>query len=983
VQALFEAIRAACSPTVWSRGVELVRAEAVSLEEESSEESTLRVSTRGGMISFVVTLHPAEPEWTCECSSPDDPCEHVAAAAIALRRARSEGKPLPGRAAAGASSPTAPGRLRYHLSRSGSGLALERCVVQGGREEPLVTTLLSVASGRVDGPRFVATQADLAVERALGARLRGPLGRENAPRVVAALAECSDLLLDGAPVRASAELLVPHGCLEDDGDGFRLSVKPDPSITETFQNGVALCGDLLRPVGESGLTGRELAELPSGKHFSPDDVIGLVTEILPDLGSRIPIDIRTQRLPRTTHALPRLVVETGRQDDALSVLATLVYGDPAVARVDAGRLTLLPGSSAAPVRDEAGEARLLRQLQSQLELLPGRRIALRGEEALAFAEKLARFGGEVRGQAHKAFFRAPPLVPELRIEGDDFELRFSAAGDDAGPKRRAEVSAERVLAAWRDGESVVALSTGGMAPLPADWLARFGERVADLLAAKRGTTHLPRAALPDLARLCEALGAAPPPSARALESLVHGFEGLREAPLPADLTGQLRSYQRRGVAWLCFLRDAGLGAVLADDMGLGKTLQALCALRGRTLVVAPTSVLHNWAAEIARFRPALRAALHHGPRRTLDATADVTLTTYAILRLDAELLASVDWDTVVLDEAQNVKNPSSQAAQTAFRLRGGFRLAMTGTPIENRLDELWSQFNFTNPGFLGGLADFLERYVKPIAEGDLRGEEAAERLRLRIRPFVLRRRKREVAPELPPRTDLVLRCELDAEERTVYDAVRAATRAEVLEKLRAGASVLSALEALLRLRQAACHRALVPGQRATSSSKVLLLLEELESVVADGHKALVFSQWTSLLNLVEPSLREAGIRYSRLDGSTVDRSGVVAGFQSEAGPPVLLVSLRAGGTGLNLTQADHVFLLDPWWNPAVEEQAADRAHRIGQERPVMVYRLVASDTVEEGILALQERKRALTDATLGGADRAAVLSREDLLALLE
>jgi len=983
VQALFETIRAACSSAIWSRGVELVRGEAVSLEEESPEEASLRVSTRGGMISFVVTFHPAEREWSCDCSSPDDPCEHVAAAVIALRRARSEGKPLPGRASPGASSPSAPGRLRYRLSRFGSGLALERYVVQGAHEEPLVTTLLAVASGRVDGPRFVATQADLAVERVLGARLRGPLPRESAPRLVAALADCADILLDGVPVRASAEPLVLHGRLEDDPNGFRLSVGPDPSITETFQNGVALCGDVLRPVGESGLSGRELAELPRGKHFSPDDALSLVTEILPDLERRIPVEICTRRLPRTTRALPRLVVETARQGEELSVLATLVYGDPPAARVDAGRLTLLPGSDAAPLRDEAAEARLVRQLQSQLELLPGRRIVLRGEEALIFAGKLASFDGEVRGRAHEAFFRAPALVPELRVTGDDFELRFLPRGDDAGPKRGGEVSAERVLAAWQSGESWVALSGGGMAPLPADWLARFGEQVADLLAAKRETTRLPRAALPDLARLCDALGVPAPPSAHALETLVHGFEGIREAALPQDLTGELRSYQRSGVAWLGFLRDAGLGGVLADDMGLGKTLQALCALRGRTLVVAPTSVLHNWAAEIARFRPALRATLHHGPRRALDATADVTLTSYAILRLDTELLCSVDWDTVVLDEAQNVKNPGSQAAQTAFRLRAGFRLAMTGTPIENRLDELWSQFHFTNPGFLGSLRDFSERYVKPIAEGGPHGEATAEHLRQRIRPFVLRRRKREVAPELPPRTDLVLRCELDHEERAVYDAVRAATRTEVLEKLRAGESVLSALEALLRLRQAACHRALVPGQSAASSSKIELLLEELESVVADGHKALVFSQWTSLLDLVEPSLEAAGIRYSRLDGSTVDRSGVVAGFQSEAGPPVLLVSLRAGGTGLNLTQADHVFLLDPWWNPAVEDQAADRAHRIGQERPVMVYRLVAADTVEEGILGLQERKRALSDAALGGAERGAALSRADLLALLE
>jgi SNF2 family DNA or RNA helicase len=299
--------------------------------------------------------------------------------------------------------------------------------------------------------------------------------------------------------------------------------------------------------------------------------------------------------------------------------------------------------------------------------------------------------------------------------------------------------------------------------------------------------------------------------------------------------------------------------------------------------------------------------------------------------------------------------------------------------VENRLDELWSQFHFTNRGLLGGRADFQERYAKPIAEAQT---GAAARLHERIRPFMLRRLKRDVAPELPPRTDMVLRCALNPDERSVYDAIRAATMAEVVEKLQAGGNVLAALEALLRLRQACCHSALVPGQQAATSSKVELLCETLSEAVDEGHKALVFSQWTGLLDLVEGPLNAAGIRFNRLDGSTKDRGEVVRTFQDEAGPPVMLVSLKAGGTGLNLTAADHVFLLDPWWNPAVEDQAADRAHRIGQERPVFVHRLVAEDTVEERILALQDEKRAIAQAALEGSDRGSALTRDDLLALL-
>ncbi|RIK99772.1 MAG: helicase, partial [Proteobacteria bacterium] len=514
--------------------------------------------------------------------------------------------------------------------------------------------------------------------------------------------------------------------------------------------------------------------------------------------------------------------------------------------------------------------------------------------------------------------------------------------------------------------------------------ARFGREIADLLEARDANGALPRAALPAAARLADALSL-PRPDLGALAALVDDFAGIPEAPLPPDLGATLRVYQRAAVDWLVFLRDAGLGALLADDMGLGKTLEVLCALRPRapggagTLVVAPTSVLFNWANEARRFRPALRTALYHGPDRSLDPRADLTLTSYALLRLDAETLGAHDWDAVVLDEAQAIKNPDSQVARVAHGLRARWRVAMTGTPVENRLDELWSQLHFANPGLLGSRAAFDERSARPIAAGDA---DALASLRARIRPFVLRRRKSEVAPELPPRTEVVLRVELGERERAVYDAVRAATRDDVLAKLAAGGNVLAALEALLRLRQAACHSGLVPGQSADTSSKVELLVEELATAVEEGHKALVFSQWTSLLDRVEPRLAANGLAWTRLDGSTRDREGVVTRFQDPAGPPVLLLSLQAGGTGLNLTAADHVFLLDPWWNPAVEDQAADRTHRIGQEKPVLVHRLVAADTVEERVLALQASKRALADAALGDAGAAASLTRDDLLALL-
>jgi SNF2 family DNA or RNA helicase len=424
-------------------------------------------------------------------------------------------------------------------------------------------------------------------------------------------------------------------------------------------------------------------------------------------------------------------------------------------------------------------------------------------------------------------------------------------------------------------------------------------------------------------------------------------------------------------------------------MGLGKTLQALCAIEGRTLVVAPTSVLLAWREQARTFRPGLKLLTYHGPNRKLDTTSDIVLTTYGILRQDAALLTPLEWDTVVLDEAQVIKNPDSKTTQTAWQLRGSRRITLSGTPIENRLDELWSQMRFLNPGLLPQeRREFQDAWESPILSGD---SARLKVLRRKMRPFLLRRLKKEVAPELPPRTETLLHCELDSEERNLYQALLATARKEVIQSLEAGESTLKALERILRLRQACCHRALLPGENAPSSSKLELLMETLEESMSNGHRTLVFSQWTSLLDQVQARFEREKIPFLRLDGSTRDREGVVRAFQASDGPPVLLISLKAGGTGLTLTAADHVVILDPWWNPATEDQAADRAHRIGQTQPVLIQRMVARDTIEERILELQARKRELAQKVLGpkgaeeldpGAAGELGLTRQDLLGLL-
>jgi SNF2 family DNA or RNA helicase len=540
----------------------------------------------------------------------------------------------------------------------------------------------------------------------------------------------------------------------------------------------------------------------------------------------------------------------------------------------------------------------------------------------------------------------------------------------------------KVFQAWKQQQSYVSLADGTWAKIPKDWLNQYGARILEFLETREATQAIAPHKIPELTRLLDDVGCDYQQSLKTLRDGLKNYREIQEFSLPSDLKANLRDYQRKGFHWLSFLKANGLGALLADDMGLGKTLQTLCVLEKRSLVVAPTSVLFNWEQEIRKFRPALKTSLYYGPKRQLDPQANVVLTSYGLLRLDQELLGKEQWDVIVLDEAQVIKNPDSQIAKAAHKISGKFRVALSGTPVENHLEDLWSQFHFINPGLLGSLDSFSESFVGPMGRGDT---QVTQKLKSRIKPFILRRLKKEVAPELPPRIEQILHCELDVEERKTYEMLMGATRQEVLKNLEQGdgGSVMKALEAILRLRQACCHRALIPGESAVeSSSKTDLLMETLEESIEEGHKSLVFSQWTSYLDLIEAQLNKRGIRMSRIDGSTQRRGDLVAEFQSAEGPPVMLISLKAGGVGLNLTAADHVFITDPWWNPAAEDQAADRAHRIGQTNTVMIHRLVAKDSIEEKIIELQNHKKDLAKSVLEDGSAALSLTRQDILNLL-
>lgn len=471
-----------------------------------------------------------------------------------------------------------------------------------------------------------------------------------------------------------------------------------------------------------------------------------------------------------------------------------------------------------------------------------------------------------------------------------------------------------------------------------------------------------------------------------------------ECPPLGDLENVLRPYQKQGVAWLRFLRENGFGGILADEMGLGKTLQTLAFLRSLPdrakaphLIVCPTSLVFNWLAEAKKFTPDLKVLALHGSERHARFSEiqqhDLVITSYALIRRDAAQYRGLEFDTVVLDEAQHIKNRQTQNAQAVKAVKSRHRLVLTGTPLENSVLDLWSIFDFLMPGYLGSAKDFRERYELPILKE--KNVEAQQRLARRLRPFLLRRLKQEVAKDLPPKLEQVSFCELTADQRAVYQQVIEASRKEVLEAVGAqglAKSRLVVLTALLRLRQVCCDLRLLKLENvnpAKASGKLDLFGELLEEVVDGGHRVLVFSQFTSMLGLLRDKLAAEGIEFCYLDGSTSDRGAVVRRFQESTAIPVFLISLKAGGTGLNLTGADTVIHFDPWWNPAVEDQATGRAHRIGQTKVVTSYKLITRDTVEEKILTLQNRKREIITATLEGEEAfAASLNWDEIQELL-
>ena len=586
----------------------------------------------------------------------------------------------------------------------------------------------------------------------------------------------------------------------------------------------------------------------------------------------------------------------------------------------------------------------------------------------------------------KSFRKPTTKTAAIASHGDWFDLE---GGADYGTLH---VSLPDLLEAKQKGQNCVRLDDGTFGILPLDWLENFtaltelGERASERIRFRQQQTAL-------VAELAEQAQVQFDQDFRERAQSLRDLAALPPQPaLPTQrFRATLRPYQQQGLGWLLDMARRGLGACLADDMGLGKTVQLLAFIDVRqaaephapALVVMPRSLLFNWLAEAKRFAPHLAVLDYTGPNRQRLLPrlheAAIVLTTYGTLRNDAAELARLHFDACILDESQAIKNADSSTALACRAIRADVRVAMTGTPIENRLAELLSQLDFTNPGLMGRLLANHSLAAQHLPDDTFRI------IRHAVRCLILRRTKQMVADSLPPKTEQVLWIELDDQEQAEYDALRDHFRKQLDDDAspKPGGGTLDALTALLKLRQAACHPALVFKHREhATSAKLDLLAERLSALAAEGHKTLVFSQFTSLLRLVADRLLQLNLTYAYLDGQTADRQAPVRQFQEDPDTRVFLISLKAGGVGLNLTAADYVFILDPWWNPAAEAQAIDRAYRIGQTKPVFAYKLIARNTVEEKVLKLQQDKQRLADTYLKPTTHPAAFTRQDLLFLL-
>jgi superfamily II DNA or RNA helicase len=824
-------------------------------------------------------------------------------------------------------------------------------------------------------------------------------------------------------LRFSTEVLRPHfdlemvgndtivakASFEREGNGRRFSLSSGGWFEGTPGWHIDTTEGIARPIDArvSPAALRRLLRAPTIAEPSAE-LINLITNFLPrlslELGATLP-DL--SQVADVVDLPPQFRMRAGGSLVKAEVALRTAYGDIEVeVRADgiSPPIIVKPPSESQRGRATCVRADIVAQQEAvQLLIDLGLKPGDDGESFVAEGADALRFWSEGIGSLPESWdlyvpeelvgvqVRSKPIQMQARVSSGVDWLNVQITWESDG----VSIDRKEIEQCLREGKKFVRLSDDSYAPLDAERVEAMVAREIELIASAGKNGKLP---LSQAGRVQELLNQLPDAKVTAttkqLFKKLSSIEEIKQIKKPRALKATLRPYQEQGLSWLKFVHDIGTGGILADDMGLGKTIETIALLllvkqeskSLRALIVAPTSVVGNWVREIERFAPTLTTALWHGAGRkeqTKDlSSANVIITSYALLRRDIDLLTKLKLDYVILDEAQAIKNPQSATAHAAKELTPSRRLALTGTPIENRLTEIWSIFDFVSPGILPPLAKFEERFSRPIDQGD---SKAAARLKAIIHPFILRRTKNEVAKDLPAKIESDKVIDLGPDQRAIYTQVLREVRAQVmgeLDRVGMAKSQLHILAGLTKLRQAACDPRLLGLPRQFShedSAKVMAFRELIEEAEAGGHRVLVFSQFVSMLKLLKNALDEDKVRYEYLDGSTQDRAERIDRFQDDPTISVFLISLKAGGSGLNLTGADTVIHFDPWWNPAVEDQASDRAHRIGQKKVVTVYRLVAAGTIEEKILELKEKKRELVSAVLtedsGGAKK---LSRSDL-----
>ncbi len=658
-------------------------------------------------------------------------------------------------------------------------------------------------------------------------------------------------------------------------------------------------------------------------------------------------------------------------------------------------------------RDQEAESHLTQTLQD-MGFQPRNNAIwfLEPEEAIAFLldayPKLVlsyRIYGEKNLTRYKVRLSQPIVKATLESKEDDkwFNLDLSVEYDNE------QVPIDRIWKAWTQGKRYVQLKDGSYTSLPESWLEKLGHKLRALGfdPDKPPKKQFKQFEAPVLDKILEDLPDTITDSFwNKLRTKLHSFQEIRQIQTPRELNATLRPYQEQGLSYLNFLMEYGFGGILADEMGLGKTIQTLAFIQYMAnkgsklpnLIVVPTSVLPNWEREAGKFVPDLETLIIYGTRREgmfkKINSSHLVITTYALLRRDLEELQKHEFNSIILDEAQNIKNPNTITARAVRKLTSRLRICLSGTPIENNLFELWSLFEFLMPGFLGSQHSFQRGIVKPIRDGD---EETLDYLRTRVKPFILRRTKSEVAKDLPPKVENTFYCSLADEQMELYVGLAKRLKEQVLrtvDEKGMAKSQMSILDALLKLRQICCHPRLLkldmPGFSTNlPSGKFDAFKDMVTDIIEEGHKVLVFSQFVQMLHIIRSWLIISRIPFCYLDGASKDRFEQVDEFNNTPEIPIFLISLKAGGTGLNLTSADYVIHYDPWWNPAVESQATDRTHRIGQTRQVFAYKLICQNTVEEKILKLQESKRDVAQAIIPGQDAWKSLTRNDLEMLFD